>query len=223
VNPAANRAVWAGRFRAAAGLTLGAGGVGGAGGVVPGDAAGALRVFADEAGHRRAVDGPFLGWCWGIKGMTVPGGERAGAAGWWWALHDEAAAGRLARELVEEVGGAVPPMRARGRSVEVDTEEQLSALHAMTHLLGREARVMGRVVAGVRWLMEHLQPDNATSHPWGCHAFVLAAEQMGRTEGEEALLYAGTLLSNAQVQLGRPDRFSAWILWDAARVLEGRG
>jgi hypothetical protein len=63
------------------------------------------------------------------------------------------------------------------------------------------------------YLIAEVQPDNATNHPFALAAF-LALAHAGNFE---AMLYAQTLLHNCQVQLGRPDAFSAALLLHAAR------
>lgn len=97
--------------------------------------------------------------------------------------------------------------------LEAESEASLAALHAASHLSRVEPR---RLAEAARWLMDHVQPDNATNRPWACHVFVRLAE---RTRDASALLYADTLLHNCRATAGRADLVSAWILVDAAAAL----
>ncbi len=192
----------------------------------------------DELGHRRSVDGPLLRWL-KARGRAVPSGGTEGLgldAGpdvrLWEALTDPGIDIDL---LLRDVGaGAAGPSRLhgewsfpgllpqRGVGLEVWTERDLCAIHAL-HRLGIE-RGRGDWVglseraAGLH--VSHVQPDNATAHPWAIHVFVgLGLEQ----PGGGATLFAQTLLHNCQVALGRPDALSALILLDAADALGGAG
>ena len=73
-----------------------------------------------------------------------------------------------------------------------------------------------RVRLAVIWHLEHIQPDNATNHPWAVHLFAAAGCEVGAPHASEADLFAQTLAHNALVSMGRPDRISAHILADAA-------
>lgn len=110
------------------------------------------------------------------------------------------------------------------RTIEVWTETELASLHALSHLAnilrqvpGRSAaieaeRVARRVRQLISWHIERTQPDNATHHPWATHAFV-------HFGSPESLHFAETMISNCQVQSGRPDVESAWIMLDSAEAL----
>ncbi len=99
-------------------------------------------------------------------------------------------------------------------SIEVWTECELSALHALWRLARtnpgpqRSAR-LHRLIA---WHLEHTQPDNGTNRPWALHAFV-------REGSPEALLYAQTLLHNVAASEARSEPLTHWILLDSAREL----
>ena len=116
--------------------------------------------------------------------------------------------------------GIVPPgsgpLMAWDQSVaiEVWTEEELSAMHALARLARRlgDSAAWNRLNSAIRWHLEHTQPDNATNRPWAIHAFLLEGSP-------EAHAYAGTLLHNALAMQGRPVALSAWILMDAAAEL----
>ncbi|MBZ0171155.1 MAG: hypothetical protein K8E66_02125, partial [Phycisphaerales bacterium] len=59
-----------------------------------------------------------------------------------------------------------------------------------------------------------------TNHPWAVHVFLrLSLAESDRAASDAARLHAETLLHNALVSSGRPDRFSACLLLDAARAL----
>lgn len=75
-------------------------------------------------------------------------------------------------------------------------------------------RLAERVAA---WHVGHLQPDNATHHPWAVHLFLHQSLHAGDVE---AGMYAGTLLHNCRVMTGQPDALSAHILMDAANALQ---
>ena len=101
-----------------------------------------------------------------------------------------------------------------GPAIEVWTETELAAVHAAWSL-GPEWRTEARRAAA--WLVDNIQPDNATNRPWGVHVFASLAHESGGAQYE---LYAQTLLHNCQVMTGRPDDFSAMILLHAARELQ---
>lgn len=99
-------------------------------------------------------------------------------------------------------------------TIEVWTETELACVHAAWSL-GPAWRAA--VKASALWLVEHIQPDNATNHPWAVHVFAaLGAE----TQSPEIELYAQTLLHNCIVGSGRPDPYSALILLHASRALQ---
>ena len=107
-------------------------------------------------------------------------------------------------------GGATP--------IEVWTETELSALHALWWLDQRgdlDARDAIDRAAG--WLIEHIQPDNATNRPWAAHVFALRAAE---DPTGEAALFAETLVHNTQAGGGGvPDPMGALILVDAAEAI----
>jgi hypothetical protein len=123
--------------------------------------------------------------------------------------------GQLAAMLpsVNSAGGPVVP-EFHQLSIEVATETELAALHALSHA-GNAAR--SRVEAASDWIVHNIQPDNATNHPWAVHVFLQRAFESGSVEHR---LYAETLLHNCVVSLGRADRFSALILLDSGRTLK---
>jgi len=105
-------------------------------------------------------------------------------------------------------------------AIEVWSEVELSSLHALGWLAGKDASLRSTVRQAAEWHIENLQPDNATNHPWAVHVF--AAIGVLTNDGN-ALMYAQTLLHNCQVTLGRPDALSALILQDASDALRRSG
>ncbi len=109
--------------------------------------------------------------------------------------------------------------QGEGEAIEVWTERELCAIHALDRLATHRNRPGWRDRARRvgRWHIEHTQPDNATNRPWGLHVFLALAESGG---DPDASLYAETLLHNALISSGRPEPLSAEILLDAADALD---
>jgi hypothetical protein len=170
--------------------------------------AGYIAGFSDERGHRRAIDPVLLAW------MMRGEGEDEGAllARWVEVVCDGGGGGGLA----EGDGGLVPWLFERG--IEIWTEAELCALHMLGHMAERDGRQRPRLERATAWAIRELQPDNGTNHPWAFHVF---ARRWCEREEHEARMYAEQLLHNGVVQMGRPDRFSACVLWDSARSLLG--
>ncbi|HBS29133.1 MAG TPA: hypothetical protein DEB06_06705 [Phycisphaerales bacterium] len=182
--------------------------------------------FRDELGHRRSVDGPFFRWR----------RRRAGAPACTPADHadqfpDAGVDVALWRALASDSDGRAPvvasndgPLIPPGstRTVEVWTETELGALHALGWLAVRSARPawLERARAAARWHLVHTQPDNATNRPWavGVFAHLHASEKTA-----EARLFAETLLHNCQITMGGADLLSRHILHDAADWLDAVG
>ncbi len=174
------------------------------------------------------IGGPLLAAMWVRRHGSLPAdlvpGHLGGAlrlarddAALWWALV-EPQAGPVERWI--DVRGEGPLFAQDAcRAIEVWTETELSALHA----LWRHARIAtgeaaaalsARISRAVFWHLEHTQPDNATNHPWAAHVFLLHGSPESRH-------FAETLVSNCMVLNGRPDALSAWILLDAADAIDG--
>lgn len=227
---------WSARFLAAAALTLDS---------LPALTSDTLGSFADEMGHRRATDRPFLAHLHALdpgplpptplppptRTPSRPTHSHAGPsqltladdAPLWWLLHaDPASASARLDALLTPTPptptAPTPALAQPARAIEVATESELAAVHALDLLAIRLRRpdLARRAQCAAQWLIEHLQPDNATSHPWAAHVFVRLA---ARTGDPDALLYADTLTHNALVALGRPDRLSAHVLLSCARAL----
>lgn len=175
-----------------------------------------FESFRDEAGHARPIDPLLIAWLSrsGLRKQSSPLTSTSSLDLRLWQLLLQHAAGAPSQML-----DAVNP--ALGRLVhnpdtytlEVWTEVELSALHALSHA-GPAAK--SRRDSATDWIVENLQPDNATNHPWSVHVFLRRAFE---NDMPEHRLYAESLLHNCIVSLGRPDRFSALVLLDAGRAL----
>ena len=173
--------------------------------------AGFVASFADEYGHRRAADTPFLAATLGLERPGDPAAPDAGG---------------LDVRMWHAAGGApMPACRPSGSlgdpgdvGIEAWTETELAALHGLLFIAARD-RDRGRLLrcrAAATWHVAELQPDNATARPWAIHAFVDLA---CATDDGAAQVHAETMLSACQIALGHPDRLAAMILRDAGRTL----
>ncbi|HYF14988.1 MAG TPA: hypothetical protein VD971_07955 [Phycisphaerales bacterium] len=181
-----------------------------------------IAEFRDGSGDRRAVDRPLLSAMLGVPAGPLPGPDacRADTIAWW-ALHDGTARDRLPIDW--SARGRLFPSLAED-AIEVWTEAEMSALHALCWLglRSRDERMLARAFACAEWLIDEVQPDNATQRPWASHPFVVMACDPARTPEVRgaARLYAEALVHNALVGRGAPDVFSAVLLRDAASWLE---
>lgn len=184
--------------------------------------------FTDESGHRREVDIPFLAWL--RRDARTPGKVSADAQGppdvaLWsalvrgepvpdpvWAFH------RRAEWRSNFDQGSLFPQRDESGpiAIEVWTEVELCSLHALAWFADADPSLRPLVQRTARWLIDNLQPDNATNHPWAVHVFAAIGVCGDNPDGS---MYAQTLLHNCQIAQGRPDAFSALILKDAADSL----
>lgn len=178
-----------------------------------------IARFADELGHRRAVDPFLLAWR-GRPDAQAPAPSPADVseACLWSAL----TTGEDPSALLPDRPTRHAPLFAQPEDVviEVWTETELASLHALWWHARKDDGLSALVADVASWHIEMLQPDNATNHPWGIHVF-LTMHAQHNTPGAE--LYAQTLLHNCMVTMGRPDRFSAHVLADAADALEQAG
>lgn len=222
----------------------------GAGGANPEDAARAewqadagrfVAGFADGVGNRRRVDRPLLAWVLGANaiGMDAGGMDATGTRATrgdldpeeraWWSLHEPRVgtdAGAWAGVAFDGDGPLFPGLRERG--IEWWTQAELCGVHALSHVaIARDAEptvhraVLRRLAAACEWLIDEVQPDNATQLPWAVHCFAALSLVPGRDAGRAAAArqYAQTLIHNAIVDGGVPDRFAACVLWDSAEWL----
>lgn len=184
-----------------------------------------VRTFRDEAGHRRAVDEPFLRAIHGLSPAGAPAPEDPDVA-LWRAAAAPAPAWQTALQALSPppAGPLTPP---GDEPIEVWTERELCLLHALWRIgrLSGDDSLRERCLTAATWHLEHTQADNATNRPWAIHVFIALgtprAGPEGRTPASEGAMFHGEqLLHNAMVNLGRPDRLSAHILEDAAGELD---
>jgi len=171
-----------------------------------------VESFEDEHGHRRAVDGAFLAHLAGLR--EARGGESGELdVRLFQALWEPASE---PGELLEPRGALQPEPR---EGLEIWTERELASLHALwwiAHQRGRDD-LHARAMEAAGWHVDNIQPDNATNHPWAVHVFL----ELGVSGGETtSLMHAESLVHNSRVISGRPDRFSACVLFDASRALD---
>lgn len=169
------------------------------------------------------VDNPGEKWAVSMApGFAVSSGRAVDAGAFGRCTRDQLVWRAAAEDPGSAVGlvesGAGPLLeRGSGDAIEVWTDCELSALHALWRAMLRGADVRDRVERGCAWLIEEIQPDNATNRPWGVGAFA----QIGIETGNyEAVLYAETLLHNYQASEARGDALCASILLDGAAGLE---
>ena len=181
-----------------------------------------IDAFRDDFGHRRRVDRPLLGHLLGVRPdrpAPRPRAEDSRAEHLWWALLEGADPEPFVHPVAESGIGPVTPPEDE-LAIEIWTEDELAALHALSHHADRAEgtdlgeRLRARVRVAAAWHVERLQPDNGTNHPWAVHVFL----RLGG-ESADARLHAETLVHNACVATGRPDTFSACLLLDAGRSL----
>lgn len=166
--------------------------------------------FSDEAGNRRAIDPLLIAWLQHSPPPIVPAIQSTDLKLWNSLVRGQHAA------MLQTISSSGTPLTPEFTqlAIEVATETELAALHALSHA-GSIAR--SRVEAASDWIVHNIQPDNATNHPWAVHVFLQRAFETGSVEHR---LYAETLLHNCVVSLGRADRFSALILLDSGRTLK---
>jgi len=123
--------------------------------------------------------------------------------------------------LGDETADALAPLFpfSPDTAIEVWTERDLSAMHALHRLLivHPDPTLVRRLDRAVDWHLDRTQPDNATGRPWAIGVFIL---RWIERDDIECRLYAETLLHNCQMLAARADPLSAEILLDAAEALE---
>ncbi|MCL4220032.1 MAG: hypothetical protein KJZ65_01545 [Phycisphaerales bacterium] len=167
--------------------------------------------FSDELGHRRVIDRALLGRLSGVR--PEPLDTESLDVRLWWALFDDGETPEI------ETSGPLT-CRRDDQGIELWTQIELGALHALWDLaIDRcDAGLRARCLEATCWHVAELQPDNATAHAWALHGFAICAGECGL---EEAWVHAEMLLHATMVGRGRPDRFSACLMLDAARTLRG--
>jgi hypothetical protein len=177
--------------------------------------------FRDDLGTRRALDVLVVS---AVLGIEPPLGEgtnagRAAERAWRAAGGPAHLAGDAMREALPSLAASGPlAPEHREEGIEAWTEQELACLHALERvaIASKDAGLLARSLDAVRWHLEYLQPDNGTNRTWGIGAFV-------REGSPEALLHAETMLHACQMERGRADVVSAWLLLDAARGLRALG
>ncbi|MAY73803.1 MAG: hypothetical protein CMJ31_03590 [Phycisphaerae bacterium] len=174
-----------------------------------------IDAFRDEQGHRREIDRPVLMHLLGARGAYAPLDPVSPDVALWRGITDGVSGDAALSRMLTRRDGPLTEF-APDLAIEIWTETELACLHALSHYADRPA-VNERLRAAARWHVAELQPDNATNHPWASHVFVAAWIERGDAE---ARLHAETLIENARVATGHPDRFSACLMLDSARWLE---
>jgi len=175
-----------------------------------------IAGFRDELGVSRRVDRALLARVLGVDHGPAPEDATPDEALWW--ATDDPAIGTLVRPgkgpLLYEPGDDTP--------IEVRTESELCALHALWARQHAEAGVVARCLSAARWHIAEIQPDNATGTPWAVHVFVeLACRERNAKARDAALFHAEGLVHTGSVTLGKPGLRAACLLLDAARWLDG--
>ena len=176
-----------------------------------------IAKFKDDQGHRRAVDTPFLSRYFSLpitNSAPVSVHSRNDLALW----HQAANQGPD-HSLISSIVNSDPAwlsLTAREIGIEVWTESELCALHALSWL---GPQYQNRAYVAAANLILELQPDNATNHPWGVHLF---AHMECTTSNRDAGMYAESLLHNCMASSAAPDHFSAIILLDAAKWMKNQ-
>lgn len=170
--------------------------------------------FRDECGVRRPTDDPLLAELLQLPpdSQCPPQAGSSHPMLAWNALRNPDEPGLDA--YLNSRGPLVPALRDEG--IESWTETELSELHALSAhaMIHNDPAARHRCQSAIEWHLAELQPDNGTNRPWALHAFVWFSAQL-----PDAILHARTLVHNACVERGRPERRSALILMHSARVL----
>lgn len=169
--------------------------------------------FRDEAGIRRSTDGHLISHLLGLFAGTYADSSGGGPEEQLWRAVLEPG---LSLDCIDIHGSSELIPSARSLGLEAWTEMELSCLHALSTIaaIRRDEAVWARCRRAAEWHLAELQPDNATNRPWAVHAFVAISETH-----PHALMHAGTLVHNACVERGRPERRSALIMLHSAMVL----
>lgn len=167
-----------------------------------------IEGFADEFGHRRALDAAVLGRLVGLAPPPMP--SSSPDVELWWSL--------FGSEPVRCAPAGPMTEPDPGQAIELWSQVELACLHAAwdAAIDRRDARLRERCLEATRWHVAELQPDNATAHAWALHGFALLAHESGSAE---AWIHAEMVLHASLLGMGRPDRFSACLMLDAARTL----
>lgn len=174
----------------------------------------AIEAFRDGAGQCRPVDRLLLAALFDGEVPERASGNSLDLVAWQCLLRGEASPkpNAAAGPLTGFGGLFGVPLESGERveeSIEILTEQELACLHAFSWMDGLSTRVR----QAASWLLEHIQPDNATTRPWSAHVFAALEAEGDRDAG----FYGQTLVHNTLVAAGgRPEPLSACILLDAA-------
>lgn len=178
----------------------------------------ALAEFRDRRGNRLPVDAPLLAHAVS-RTWRAEADARSPDLRMWAAAHDEHVP--IDVELDVRSRGELV-RRPDDLAIEVWTELELCTLHAAWHAGFRRTSpaVLGRCIRAAVWHIEHIQPDNATNHPWATHVFLIAGQLLGGdSRAWELSNHAHMMIHTCQVQDGQPDKRSAVILLDSALAI----
>lgn len=176
-----------------------------------------IAGFRDELGVTRRVDRALLARVLGVDPGAPPDDATPDEALWW--TPDEPAIGTLVRA---GEGPLLYEPDDTETAIELRTEAELCALHALWAHQHADSAVVERCLSAARWHIAELQPDNATGTPWAVHVFVeLACRETHAGARDAALFHAEGLVHAGSVTLGKPGLRAACLLLDAARWLEG--
>lgn len=214
--------------------------------------------FTDELGHSRPLDRPLILHALLTRNTASPPRRVPGRSvsappirfddsnsdlRLWWALLDHSIDITPALTVAPDNAAADAPRPAIHQppntirtAIEVWTQTELAGLHAFwwhAHFRNNTS-LRYRVRSSAAWLLEHIQPDNATNHPWAIHVFLIRSLELAAEAppaAAEYRLFAETLLHNSLLgpgsqsthtparMAGQPDRLGAWVLLDAANAL----
>ena len=171
--------------------------------------------FVGDYGHRRPVDAAFLACLLGLEGSGLAAGGSHAPDVELWSMCARGDSTPLPPWL--DGSGPLTPGH-QTTAIEIWTETELACLHALWRLARSRAepRLRGRCLDAAEWHLRELHPDNVTGHPWGVHVF---AELADMRNNPDAQVHAELMLHASMIDGGRPDRFSACVLIDAAREL----
>jgi hypothetical protein len=189
-----------------------------------------IADFADGMGDRRPLDAPLLARLLNASSQhfhTSPADEAATALMRAVGRQDTHAVQGLIRQPVSTIPMPLVAV-ASIATLEAHTEQELASVHALASMAlhgSHHSALRARLLGAARWLIDEIQPDNATHRPWAVHAFVYAAATLDATQSVDAEMYAQTLVHNAVVAAssssGEIDRFSLLLLRDAEICLAG--
>lgn len=198
-----------------------------------------IATFRDDLGNRRPTDAPMLAHMLrvpfdvppttrGVVGANSPiasvaHSSRIDELQLWQALHNDTDPLSLVAPATKHPTPLFPHLHHL--AIELWTESELSGLHALSHFVAQSPneQLRARMHSAALWLLDNIQPDNATQRPWAIHVFLHMAHDASLPESTRtsAHMYAQTLLHNTMIPMGPqvPDIFSACILLDSATRL----